>query len=156
MASSRRLDLRAERQSARYAEICLQARLHGGADAHAAALLRLEETTVLAGDYNIIPSRALMTQPPGRATLFLPQSRAAYRRLSISAYGRAARRDGRAGLYTFWDYQAGAWQKNRGIRIDHLLLSPQAADRLKRVEIAKAMRAGEKPSDHAPSCADLA
>ncbi len=60
------------------------------------------------------------------------------------------------GLYTFWDYQAGAWQKNKGLRIDHLLLSPQAADRLARVEIVKSMRAGEKPSDHVAIYADFA
>tara|TARA_Y100001001_G_C7975337_1_gene297387 strand:- start:1219 stop:1425 length:207 start_codon:yes stop_codon:yes gene_type:complete len=58
--------------------------------------------------------------------------------------------DGRAHQYTFWDYQAGAWQKNNGIRIDHLLLSPQAADRLKAVEIAKDVRGKEKASDHVP------
>jgi exodeoxyribonuclease-3 len=54
------------------------------------------------------------------------------------------------GLYTFWDYQAGAWQRNNGIRIDHLLLSPQAADKLTGVEIDREMRAQEKPSDHVP------
>jgi exodeoxyribonuclease-3 len=61
-----------------------------------------------------------------------------------------------AGLYTFWDYQAGAWQRNKGIRIDHLLLSPQAADRLKTVTIDKERRAEEKPSDHVPIRIDLA
>jgi exodeoxyribonuclease-3 len=54
------------------------------------------------------------------------------------------------GLYTFWDYQAGAWQRNNGIRIDHLLLSPQAADKLTGVVIDRDMRAQEKPSDHVP------
>ncbi len=53
-------------------------------------------------------------------------------------------------LYTFWDYQAGAWQKNNGIRIDHLLLSPEAADRLTSTRIEKHVRAWEKPSDHVP------
>ena len=60
------------------------------------------------------------------------------------------------GLYTFWDYQAGSWQKNNGIRIDHLLLSPQAADRLMRVDIDRHVRAWEKPSDHVPVVAELA
>ena len=60
------------------------------------------------------------------------------------------------GLYTFWDYQAGAWQKNNGIRIDHLLLSPQAADRLTTAGIDKHVRAWEQPSDHVPVCIDLA
>ena len=59
------------------------------------------------------------------------------------------------GLYTFWDYQAGAWQKNNGIRIDHLLLSPQAADRLIGAGIDKHVRAWEKPSDHVPVYVDL-
>jgi exodeoxyribonuclease-3 len=59
------------------------------------------------------------------------------------------------GAYTFWDYQAGAWQRDNGIRIDHLLLSPQAADRLKTVTIDKAMRGREKPSDHVPIGVEL-
>ncbi|MCA0421403.1 MAG: exodeoxyribonuclease III, partial [Proteobacteria bacterium] len=59
------------------------------------------------------------------------------------------------GLYTFWDYQAGAWQRNNGIRIDHLLLSPQAADRLSGVKIAKHVRGWDKPSDHVPVMIDL-
>ena len=58
--------------------------------------------------------------------------------------------DGAAGGYTFWDYQAGAWPRNNGIRIDHLLLSPQAADRLKSATIDRDMRALEKASDHTP------
>ena len=61
-----------------------------------------------------------------------------------------------AGLYTFWDYQAGAWQRNNGIRIDHLLLSPQAADRLQRSTIDKEMRGRDKPSDHTPIRIELA
>ena len=61
-----------------------------------------------------------------------------------------------AGLYTFWDYQAGAWQKNNGIRIDHLLLSPEAADRLQSVAIDKEMRGRDKASDHTPVRIDLA
>jgi exodeoxyribonuclease-3 len=125
---------------------------------HAAALLRLEEKTVLAGDYNIIPENRDVHDPAAWAgdALFLPESRAAYRRLVNLGYAdalRAVTDDG--GLYTFWDYQAGAWQKNKGIRIDHLLLSPQAADRLQGVEIAKTLRAGEKPSDHVPIAAQL-
>ncbi|MFY8152111.1 MAG: endonuclease/exonuclease/phosphatase family protein, partial [Hyphomicrobiales bacterium] len=59
------------------------------------------------------------------------------------------------GLYSFWDYQAGAWQRNNGIRIDHLLLSPQAADRLAGVQIAKHVRGWEKPSDHVPVMVEL-
>ncbi|PPD46483.1 MAG: exodeoxyribonuclease III [Methylocystis sp.] len=127
--------------------------------AHAAALLKLEEATVLAGDYNIIPENRDVHDPAAWAgdALFLPQSRAAWRRLLNLGYTDALRAvTDDAGLYTFWDYQAGAWQKNKGIRIDHLLLSPQAADRLQRVEIVKAVRAGEKPSDHVPIYAEFA
>lgn len=127
--------------------------------AHAAALLRLEEATVLAGDYNIIPEPRDVHDPAAWAgdALFLPESRAAYRRLLNLGFTDALRAvTDDAGLYTFWDYQAGAWQKNRGIRIDHLLLSPQAADRLRGVEIVKSLRAGDKPSDHVPVVADIA
>jgi exodeoxyribonuclease III len=126
---------------------------------HARALLRLEEPTVLAGDYNIIPENRDVHDPAAWAgdALFLPESRAAWRRLTNLGYTDALRAaTDEAGLYTFWDYQAGAWQKNKGIRIDHLLLSPQAADRLTRVEIVKAVRAGEKPSDHVPIFVELA
>ena len=64
--------------------------------------------------------------------------------------------DPEPGLYTFWDYQAGAWQKNNGIRIDHLLLSPEAANRFASASIEKHVRAWEKPSDHVPVAIDLA
>ncbi|HET9232267.1 MAG TPA: endonuclease/exonuclease/phosphatase family protein, partial [Vitreimonas sp.] len=88
--------------------------------------------------------------------LFQPETRAAYRallNLGLSyAYMQA---DGDAHRYTFWDYQAGAWQKDHGIRIDHLLLSPQAADRLQAVEIIKSARAMDKASDHVPIVATL-
>ena len=60
-----------------------------------------------------------------------------------------------SGLFTFWDYQAGAWQKNNGIRIDHLLLSPAAADRLSSASIDRHVRTWEKPSDHVPVWIDL-
>ena len=64
-------------------------------------------------------------------------------------------RDQKAGQYTFWDYQAGAWRKNLGIRIDHILLSPQGLDRLSACGIDKHMREGDKPSDHVPVWAEL-
>ena len=120
---------------------------------HAAELLALEEPTILGGDYNVIPEFKDVSDPEAWANdaLLQPESRAAYRRLLGLGYTDALRAcDDRGGLYTFWDYQAGAWQKNKGIRIDHLLLSPQAADRLKEVEIHKRMRALDKPSDHVP------
>ena len=120
---------------------------------HTRDLLRLEEPLVLAGDYNVIPSARDCHDPAAWANdaLFLPQTREKFRtllNLGLTDALRTVRDD--AGLYTFWDYQAGAWQRNNGIRIDHLLLSPQAADRLKSVEIDKDMRAREKPSDHVP------
>ena len=126
--------------------------------ARAAELLRLEEATALIGDYNIIPDARDVYDPPAwtQDALFKPESRAAFQRLINLGYVDALRAvSDDPGLYTFWDYQAGAWPKNNGLRIDHLLLSSRAADRLVRVEIAKNMRDGEKPSDHVPIYADL-
>ena len=125
---------------------------------HATELLRLEEPLVLAGDYNIIPDDRDVYEPAAwiEDALFRPESRAAFRRLTAIGLTDAVRAcDDRAGLYTFWDYQAGAWQRNKGIRIDHLLLSPQAADRLVATEIVKATRSWDKPSDHVPTMARL-
>ena len=88
--------------------------------------------------------------------LYLPQTRAAFRRILNQGWTDALRihRPGPE-VYTFWDYQAGAWQKNDGIRIDHLLLTPQAADRLTAAEVDAWARGGEKPSDHAPVWIEL-
>ncbi|WP_084400061.1 exodeoxyribonuclease III [Henriciella aquimarina] len=126
--------------------------------AHARGWLKQEEPFILAGDYNVIPRDedcwdiAVWRDD----ALALPDSRAAYRQLKwlglTDAYEAA---DGRAHEYTFWDYQGGAWQKGHGIRIDHLLLSPQAADRLESVDIFKKAREMEKPSDHVPIIAEL-
>src|SRR5262249_58945172 len=83
--------------------------------------------------------------------LFLPATRERFRALCNLGLTDAVRAGSdQAGLYTFWDYQAGAWQKNNGIRIDHVLLSPQAADRLVGTQIDKHVRASAKPSDHVP------
>jgi len=126
---------------------------------HARALLALEEPLVLMGDYNVIPGPDDADKPETWAgdALYQPESRAAYRALQYlgltDAYMAA---DGRPGGYTFWDYQAGAWQRNHGIRIDHALLSPQAADRLRGVEIHRETRDREKPSDHVPVVVELA
>lgn len=126
--------------------------------AHAQMLLALEEPLVLAGDYNVIPDARDARDPAAWVSdaLFLPQTRAAFRELlhlGLTEALRATTDD--AGLYTFWDYQAGAWQRNNGIRIDHLLLSAQAADRLSGVQIIKHVRGWEKPSDHVPVMVDL-
>ena len=127
--------------------------------AHAAALLKHEEPFAIIGDFNIIPEAIDAAKPElwTNDALFLPQTRAKYRELLALGFTEALRAiDASAGLYTFWDYQAGAWQRNNGIRIDHLLLSPQAADLLRSVAIYKDLRAAEKASDHVPVGATLA
>jgi exodeoxyribonuclease-3 len=121
--------------------------------------LQLEEPLVLAGDFNVIPTE-LDARYPERwvgDALFLPPTRTKYRTLCNLGLTDAVRAGCDApGVFTFWDYQAGAWQKNDGIRIDHLLLSPQAADRLIAAGIDKHVRGWEKPSDHVPVWAELA
>ena len=88
--------------------------------------------------------------------LFLPASRAAFRAILAEGYTDGVRAcDPRDGLYTFWDYQAGSWQRNFGIRIDHLLLSPQACDRLVSASVQKHLRGLDKPSDHVPVTVEL-
>jgi exodeoxyribonuclease-3 len=127
--------------------------------AHAASRLSLEEPLVLCGDYNVIPEDRDVADPDAwRAdALFLPASRAKLRHLVHLGFTDALRAcDDAAGLYTFWDYQAGAWQRNNGIRIDHLMLSPHAADRLRGTTIHRHVRGWDKPSDHVPVSADLA
>ena len=124
----------------------------------AASRMALEEPLVLAGDYNVIPEPHDCHDPAVWAgdALFLPQTRRAYRDLENLGLTCATRASTDAtGLYSFWDYQAGAWQKNNGIRIDHLLLSPEAADKLRSSEIEKHVRSWEKPSDHVPVVAWL-
>ena len=126
--------------------------------AHAAELLKLEEVLALAGDFNVIPNDDDAKDPSDwvNDALFQPETRAAWRSLKniglTDAYEQA---DGRPRGFTFWDYQQLAWPKNNGIRIDHALLSPQAADRLKGVEIHRAQRGKEKPSDHVPVVIEL-
>ena len=89
--------------------------------------------------------------------LFLPETRAAFRRIVNLGFTEAFRaRHPGPGHYSFWDYQAGAWQRNNGIRIDHFLLSPQAADLMTDVQIDRDIRGREKPSDHVPVWVDLA
>jgi exodeoxyribonuclease-3 len=126
---------------------------------HVQSNLATEEPLVLAGDFNVIPTEADVHDPVAWAgdALFLPQSREKFRALGNLGLTDAVRAaSDAAGLYTFWDYQAGAWNKNNGIRIDHILLSPQAADRLTAVAIDRHVRAWEKPSDHVPVVVDLA
>lgn len=127
-------------------------------NAHARALLALEEPLVVAGDFNVIPEADDADNPAAWMgdALFQPESRAAFRALKwlglTDAYMAA---DGAPAGYTFWDYQAGAWPRNHGIRIDHLLLSPKAADRLAGVTIHRDVRGWDRPSDHVPVVAQL-
>ena len=127
--------------------------------ARAAELLAEERPVVLAGDYNVIPEDrdTFSTRAMAGDALFQPESQAAFRALVHQVWTDALRAvhpsDPR--LYTFWDYQAGALARDAGFRIDHLLLSPQAADRLRGAGVDKWARAEEKASDHAPTWADL-
>ena len=120
----------------------------------AAELLAEERAVVLAGDYNVIPNdddvysvRAMQSD-----ALMQPESRAGYRALLAQGWTDSLRtRFPKGGVWTFWDYQAGAWQRDAGFRIDHLLLSPIAADRFADAGVDKSHRGREKASDHAPT-----
>ena len=128
-------------------------------EARVRALLVDEMPLVFLGDYNVIPQPEDAARPEAwtEDALFLPESRAALRRIVNLGLTEAIRsRDPAPGLYTFWDYQANSWERNNGIRIDHLLLSPQAADLLDDAGIDKEVRAGDKPSDHVPVWVQLA
>ncbi|WP_040615341.1 exodeoxyribonuclease III [Oceanicola granulosus] len=130
-------------------------RLH----ARAAELMEAEEPAIMAGDYNVIPQPEDAARPKAwvKDALFLPQTRRAWRRLLNLGFTEAFRaKTLAAGHYSFWDYQAGAWQKNDGIRIDHVLMTPQAADLMRDVWIDSAVRGRDKPSDHVPVVVDLA
>ncbi|MFG1462919.1 exodeoxyribonuclease III [Xanthobacter sp. DSM 24535] len=130
------------------------ARLHD----FAAARLTLEEPLLLCGDFNVIPTTEDAADPAAwvNDALFLPPTREAFRALVNLGLVDAVRATSQSPkLYSFWDYQAGAFQRDLGIRIDHLLLSPQAADKLIAAGIDKHVRAWEKPSDHVPVWVDL-
>ncbi len=120
---------------------------------HAAAILKHEEPLVLAGDYNVIPEAKDCYDPKaweGDAA-YRAETHAQWRAiLNLGLTETFEQLNGRAGEYTFWDYQRGAWPNNMGIRIDHLLCSPQAADKLTAIRIDKHVRDGVKPSDHVP------
>ncbi len=121
-------------------------------------LLADEMPALMAGDYNIIPQPEDAKRPEAWAedALHRPESRAAFQRIVNLGFTEAfrARHQG-PGHYSFWDYQAGAWNRNDGIRIDHFLLTPQAADLLTDCQIDKDVRGREKPSDHVPVWVDL-
>ncbi len=127
---------------------------------HAAALLELDEALVLGGDYNVIPEPIDCHDPKAWLgdALFQPASRQAFRSLLNLGFTEAYRslHPDERGAYTFWDYQRGAFQLDHGIRIDHLLLSPLAADRLTACAIDKEPRRRPKASDHTPVVVTLA
>ena len=120
---------------------------------HAQTLLQSEEPVVMAGDYNIIPQTQDAKRPDAwrEDALFRPKSRAAFQRVMNLGFTDALTvcRPG-PNQFTFWDYQAGAWARDDGIRIDHMLLSPQAADLLQDCQIDKQERGMDRPSDHVP------
>ncbi|WP_170329069.1 exodeoxyribonuclease III [Ruegeria arenilitoris] len=121
-------------------------------------LMASEEVALMAGDYNIIPQAEDAARPDAwrEDALFRPESRAAFRKVLNLGFTEAFRtRTQGPGHYSFWDYQAGAWDKNDGIRIDHFLLTPQAADLMRDCQIDSAVRGHEKPSDHVPVWIDL-
>ncbi|MBC7985978.1 MAG: exodeoxyribonuclease III [Sphingomonadaceae bacterium] len=127
--------------------------------ARAAELLASELPVVLAGDFNVIPTDADVFSRAAMAhdALMQPESRAAFRELLFQGWTDAIRTRHPVGpIWTFWDYQAGCWQRDAGFRIDHLLLSPVAADRLLDANVDKAHRGREKASDHAPTWVRLA
>lgn len=122
-------------------------------EARAKELLADETPFLMTGDYNVIPDARDAKRPEAwtEDALGLPQTRAAWRRLLNLGLTEAFRtRTPAAGHYSFWDYQAGAWNKNDGIRIDHFLLSPAIADRMTDCTIETDMRGRDKPSDHVP------
>ena len=124
----------------------------------ARALLAQEVPAVLAGDYNVIPNDddSYSVRAMAEDALMQPESRSRYRALLAQGWTDALRtRQPKGGVWTFWDYQAGAWPRDAGFRIDHLLLSPAAADRLVDAGVDKAYRGREKASDHAPTWVTL-
>ena len=126
---------------------------------HRAQDLLAEGTPALmAGDYNIIPQAEDAARPEvwREDALFRQESRDAFRKIVNLGFTEAFRSQvSGPGHYSFWDYQAGAWNRNDGIRIDHFLLSPNCADMLQTVGIDKEIRAREKPSDHVPVWVEL-
>ncbi len=124
----------------------------------AQTLLETQESIVLGGDYNVCPLDDDCWDPVGFAddALCRPESRARFNALLHLGLTEAFRAQHPGEIaYSYWDYQAGAWQKDHGLRIDHLLLSPEAADRLIETGIDKRPRGRERPSDHTPVWCEL-
>jgi exodeoxyribonuclease-3 len=122
------------------------------------SLIPLEMPFVLGGDYNICPTDDDVYDPVGWAddALCRPESRSRFRsliNLGLTEAWRALHKE--VGAYSFWDYQAGRWPRDEGVRIDHFLLSPQAADLLNQCEIDRTPRGKQKASDHTPVWCDI-
>ncbi len=126
--------------------------------AHVWTLLADEDAFVLGGDYNVAPDDGDLYDPEGWRddALCRPETRAAWRKIMYLGLTDALRATSpEVGRYTYWDYRAGAWSKDHGLRIDHFLLSPQAADRLVDTGIDRGPRGREKTSDHTPVWCEL-
>jgi len=126
---------------------------------HAKDLLDTGASVVLAGDYNVMPTDLDVYKPERWAydALFRPEVREAYRRLVEQGWTDALRAlHPNERIYTFWDYLRNAYARDAGLRIDHLLLSPSVAARLKAAGVDRAVRGWEKASDHAPTWVELA
>jgi exodeoxyribonuclease-3 len=126
--------------------------------AHAATLVTAERPVILAGDYNVIPTELDVYRPSSWVddALFLPEVREAYRRLLAQGWTDAIRQlHPTERIYTFWEYLRGAWGRDAGLRIDHLLLNPAATRRLAAAGVDRAVRGWEKTSDHAPAWVEL-
>jgi len=122
---------------------------------HAAQLLRAGVPVVLAGDYNVVPTQQAIypTRSLDRNALIQPQSRAAFARLLDQGWTDALRKLQPQGpLWTFWDYEFGRWPADKGMRLDHLLLSPTISKSLVDGGVERSVRGEENASDHAPAC----
>lgn len=120
---------------------------------HAKCLREKETPFLIGGDFNVIPEDKDCYNPKAWEgdALFRPEAKAAFRKLlNLGLYDAFRIFDTADGHYTFWDYQAGAWQRDHGIRIDHFLLSPPLADKVRSCEIDRDPRGEEKASDHTP------
>ncbi len=121
---------------------------------HMKSLLKNDLPVIIGGDFNVIPEDIDCHKPSSwiHDALFQPEPRARYRQMLELGYTDAFRslHPGEGGHFTFWDYFRQAFEHNRGIRIDHFLLSPSAAERLEKCEIDRGPRSQLKPSDHTP------
>ncbi len=127
---------------------------------HSAGLLEDERPVVLAGDWNVVPEDrdVFSVRATQHDAVMQPEARNVWRRMINSGWTDALRalHPDEPKLYTFWDYTAGCWQRDLGFRLDHLLCSPEAADRLRGAGVDKWARAQEKASDHAPTWIEFA